>query len=65
MGGEKVTKASVLTAGVGCVTAGVGLAKEGSPLYGVALALIGFGLVMAYIHLLDREVERMVRRLGR
>ena len=46
------------------VTTGITMVKEGSPLYGIALALIGFGLVIAYIYLMDSEVTRTVRRLA-
>ena len=62
MSREKVAKASILTVGIGCVTAGLDIVKDGVYLYGVLLASIGFGLVIAYIYLIDREVERMVRR---
>jgi hypothetical protein len=62
---EKVTKASILTAGIGCVTTGLSIVKDGVYLYGVLLVLLGFGLVVSYIYLVDREVEKMLRGMKR
>ena len=59
---EEVGKGAILTAGVGCVSGGVALIKEGQLEYGIALLLVGFGLVVAYIYLLERQ---MVKRLGK
>lgn len=59
---EEVGKGAILTAGLGCVSAGIALIREGQLEYGIALLLVGFGLVVAYIYLLERQV---VKKLGR
>jgi len=59
---EQVGKGAVLTAGIGCVTTGVALIKEGRLEFGIALVAIGFGLVLAYIYLMEKEVLKKVMR---
>ena len=59
---EEVGKGAVLTAGVGCVSAGVAMVGDGELELGIALILVGFGLVVAYVILLEKQVVERVRR---
>ena len=61
---EQIGKGSILTAGIGCVSAGITLIKEGQIEYGIALIIIGFGLVFAYVYLMEKEtVEKSVKKV--
>ena len=59
---EEVGKGAVLTAGVGCVSAGVAMVRDGELELGIALILVGFGLVVAYVILLEKQVVERVRK---
>ena len=59
---EEVGKGAVLTAGVGCISAGVAMVRDGELELGIALILVGFGLVVAYVILLEKQVVERVRR---
>ena len=59
---EEVGKGAILTAGVGCISAGIALVNEGQLEYGIGLLLVGFGLVVAYIYLLEKQIVQKVRK---
>jgi len=57
---EEISKGTILTTGVGLVSAGAILIKEGQLEGGTVLILAGFGLIVTFIYLLDKEVTRQV-----
>ena len=61
---EQAGKGAILTAGVGCVSSGITLIKEGQIEYGIALIIIGFALVFAYVYLMEKEtIEKSVKKV--
>jgi len=55
-----ITKGAILAAGVSLVSAGAVLIQEGNLEGGCALILAGFGLIVVFIYLLDKEVTKHV-----
>lgn len=57
---EEIGKGSILTAGVGCVSAGIALAKEGQLEFGIGLVVAGLAFVVVFAYLLEKQVVKKV-----
>lgn len=59
---EEIGKATILSTGIGMISAGAALIQAGQIESGVALAAVGFGLVAVYVYLMEREVVSKVMK---
>jgi len=61
---EQAGKGAILTAAIGCVSTGLSFLKNGQIEYGIALIIIGFGLTIAYVYLIEKQtVEKAVNKI--
>ena len=61
---EQAGKGAILMAAIGCVSKGLSFLENGQIEYGIALIIIGFGLAIAYVYLIEKQtVKKAVNKI--
>jgi len=58
---KKVSTSALLTVAVSLLTLGIGFLKEGEAFTGVACIIVGFGLILVTVYLLEKGIIEKLR----
>jgi len=58
---KKVSASALLTIAVSLLTLGIGFLKEGDTFTGVACVIVGFGLLLVTVYLLEKGIIDKLR----
>jgi len=61
---EQVKKGALLTIGIALLSFGLSIGREGKIWEGIIICVIGFGLIIVFVYLLEKQtVEKVIKVL--